>query len=374
MQKGKFHYSNLVILPMILCLILTLGGCTHLDKPNEIVSTSDTYLDWGKNPPMPSDRARHTIEGSHPFEWWYFDGHLDDGQTFVGVFLDPSFTTGKPGVAFSLYGKDWSKETRLLTLEKDEMKSSTDDVSVECPVGFVRRLDDKTYRVFWDVDGIQADFKLSTIAPGWMPHGKDGVNEDHLDFFWTVHQARNRIDGTLTANGITKKVTGIGYADHNWGRKPLNEITRKWIWGRILAGDYTIIYADVDYYDPAIKSRPLYIARNEEVIVGSGSPTVRQSDFVTHPVLKRHYPKQVDIEFNEGGVRADIHIRYKALVEEVDLLTVSNLNPVTQSIARNFVARPTYFRVMADFDGTITQNGKQDTISGECMYEIMGFQ
>jgi len=372
--KRKSRCLFKVIPAVVLCLFLSFAGCTHLDKPDEIVGTSDTYLDWGKNPPGSKDRARHTIEGKKPFEWWYFDGHLDDGRTFVGVFLDPNFTTGKPGVAFSLYGKDWSKQSRLLTLKDSEMTASKEDVNVECPAGFVRRLDDESYRVSWNVDGMQADLKLTTIAPGWMPHGADGVNEDHLDFFWTVHQARNRIEGTITENGVTKQVTGIGYADHNWGKKPLNEITRKWIWGRILAGEYTIIYADVDYYDPAVRSRPLYIARGSEVLVGAGSPTIRQSDFVTHPVLQRHYPRQVEIRFNEGGVKADIHIRYKALVEEIDLLTVSDLNGFTQWIARTFVARPTYFRVMGDFTGTITRDGKSDAISGECMYELMGFQ
>jgi hypothetical protein len=374
MQKRGTLGPSVAFQTIVLCLFLVLAGCTHLEKPTEIVGSSDTSIDWGKNPPDSKDRARHTIAGERPFEWWYFDGHLDDGRTFVGAFLDPSFTTGKPGVAFSLYGKDWSKQTRLLTLEDSEMTASADDVSVECPAGFVRRLDDKTYRVAWNMEGIQADFTLTTIAPGWMPHGGDGVNEYYLDFFWAVHQARNRVEGTLTVDGVKEHVTGIGYADHNWGRKSLNEITRKWIWGRILAGEFTIIYADVDYYDPAIKSRPLYIARNGEVIVGSGSPTIRQSDFVTHPALKRHYPRQVDIEYNEGGVQADIHMKCKALVEDVDLLTVSNLNPVTQWVARNFVARPTYFRVIADYDGTITQNGKQDRISGECIYELMGFQ
>jgi len=372
-KAGSYHGKGCIRF-LILSLAFCLGGCTHLERPKEIVGSSDTYIDWGKNPPGPADRAKHTIVGKRPFEWWYFDGHLDNGQTFVGVFLDPSFTNGKPGVTFSLYNKDWSKETRLLSLEGGEMKASKDDVAVECPVGFVRRLDDNTYHVLWDMEGIRADFRLFTTAPGWRPQGGDGVNEDNLDFFWTVHQARNRIEGTLTVGGVAEHVTGTGYADHNWGRKPLNEITRKWIWGRILAGEYTIIYADVDYYDPAIRSRPLYIARNDTVLVGSGSPTIRQTDFATHPVLKRHYPRQVEISFSEGDVRADIRIRQKALIEEVDLLTVSDLSRFTQWIARTFVARPTYFRVMADYEGSITQGGKRDKISGECMYEIMGFE
>jgi hypothetical protein len=299
---------------------------------------------------------------------------LDTGETFVGVFLDPSFTTGKPGVIFSLYKPNWEKETILKTIDSGQMITSTDDVDISCPYGFVKRIDDKNYHVQWNLDGLTADFMLTTLAPGWRPSGGDGVNEDNLDFFWTVHQAKNSIEGTLTKDGKTRHVTGIGYADHNWGKKPLNEITRKWVWGRILAGEYTIIYADVDYLDPSIKSRPLYIAKGDAVIVGTGSPTIRQWDFVTHPVLKRHYPRQISIDFSQNNVEAHIQIRLKALVEEVDLLTVSGLSNPIQWIARTFVARPTYFRFIADYDGIITENGTTTPFKGECLYEVMGFE
>jgi hypothetical protein len=359
---------------IIFILFCFATSCTHLDKPSEIINKNSTYIDWGKNPPPASDRARHTIIGKQPFEWWYFDGHLDTGETFVGVFLDPSFTTGMPGVAFSLYSPDWQKETILKTISSGQMITSTDDADISCPVGFVRRVDDRNYHVQWNMDGLTADFMLTTLAPGWRPSGGDGVNEDNLDFFWTVHQARNSIEGTITKEGKTRHVTGIGYADHNWGKKPLNEITRKWVWGRILAGDYTIIYADVDYLDPSIKSRPLYVAKGDTMIVGSGSPTIRQWDFVTHPVLRRHYPKQISIDFSQNNVEAHIQIRFKALVEDVDLLTVSGLSNPVQWIARTFVARPTYFRVIADYDGSITENGTTSPLKGECLYEVMGFE
>jgi hypothetical protein len=361
--------------PAILILVvLFLAGCTHIEVPDQTIGRSDAYIDWGKGPPGAEDRARHLIEGKRPFEWWYFDGHLDNGQTCVGVCLDPSFVSGKPEVTFSLYSPDWTRESYLRSLQPGEMKSSTDDVRVETPLGFVHRLDDKTYHVYWKLGGIEADFTLTEEAPGWRPSGGDGVNESHLDFFWTVHQARNHIEGTITKNGITTEVTGTGYADHNWGRKGLNEITRRWIWGRIIDDDYTIIYADVDYYDSSINSRPLYIAKNGTVIAGTGSPTIRQWDFETHPILKRYYPKRVSIDFDDDGVTTHIDITFKGLVENVDLLTVSGLGGFTQWLVRTFIARPNYFRVIADYEGTIETKDGKDTISGECLYEIMGFE
>jgi len=354
--------------------VFFFAGCTHIEVPHQIIGRSPAYIDWGKAPPGAEDRARHLIEGKRPFEWWYFDGHLDNGQIFVGVFLDPSFVSGKPEVTFSLYSPDWTRESYLRSLQPGEMKSSTDDVRVETPLGFVHRLDDKTYHIYWKIGGIEADFTLTEEAPGWRPSGGDGVNESHLDFFWTVHQARNHIEGTITKNGITTEVTGTGYADHNWGRKGLNEITRRWIWGRIIDDNYTIIYADVDYYDPSITSRPLYIARNGRVITGTGSPTIRQWDFETHPILKRYYPKRVSIDFDDDGVKVHIEITFKGLVENVDLLTVSGLGGIMQWFVRTFIARPNYFRVLADYEGTIESEGVTDRISGECLYEIMGFE
>jgi hypothetical protein len=359
---------------LIIALLFYTASCTHVSKPDELIGKSSTYLDWGKNPPSAKDRARHLIDGKRPFEWWYFDGHLDTGETFVGVFFDPTFTTGEPGVAFTLYGPDWKKQAILKPVSEEEMRASTQDVDISCPFGFVKRIDDKTYNVRWDMDGIIADITLTTLAPGWRPAGGDGVNEDHLDFFWTIHQAKNTIKGTISENGRTRQVAGTGYADHNWGKKPLNEITRKWVWGRILAGEYTIVYADVDYLDPSIESRPLYIAKGDTMIVGTGSPTIRQWDFVTHPVLKRHYPTRVSIDFSHEGVEAHIGIRYKALVEDVDLLTISGMSSLTQWIARTFVARPIYFRIIADYEGTIVEDGNVVPLRGECLYEVMGFE
>ena len=371
-------YRVLEMLPAIIfasLFIFTTSSCTHLPKPDESIGKSSQYINWGKAEPSAQDRARHVLTGKRPFEWWYFDGHLDTGETFVGVFFDPSFTNGKSAVTLSLYSPDWKKKFYAKILEAGEMKSSTEDVDIICPSGFVRRIDDKNYHVQWNMEGIAADFKFVMTAPGWTPAHKDGVNEDLLDFFWSVHQARNRIEGTITQNGQTRQVRGVGYADHNWGRKPFHEITRDWVWGRIFSDEYTIIFADVDYINPALNiARPLYIAKGDKIIVGTGSPTIRQWDFVTHPVLKRHYPRELSIDFVEGEVQAHLSIRFKALVEDVDLLTAAELNPFSQWIARTFIARPTYFRVIANYKGDIIEHGKVTPIEGECLYEIMGFE
>ncbi|MBC2717075.1 MAG: hypothetical protein HF978_17360 [Desulfobacteraceae bacterium] len=371
----NYSKSFLLFSAVFLAIVFALGACTYIAPPEQLVSQPDGYRDWGKTPPGPKDRARHHIDGEKPFEWWYFDGHLDNGQTFVGVFHVPNFVTGNIEAMFTLYTKDWVREEHIATLNPEEVDISYDDISIETPAGFVRRIDDKTYHVKWTIDDIDAEFKLTTFSEGWIPHEDGGrVNQPDMDFFWAVHQGRNTVNGTITRNGKTQTVSGVGYADHNWGKKPLNEITRKWIWGRIIAKDYTIIYADVDYYEPGLEIDLLYIAKGKKVIVGSGSPYIRQWDFETHPGLKRHYPNQVDIEFDSKDVSGKIFIKKKRLVEECDLLEIAGYNSFSQWIIKTFFARPIYFRVIADFEGSITTDGKTDTINGECLYEVMGFE
>ncbi|MDA8403125.1 MAG: hypothetical protein M0Z56_02865 [Desulfobacteraceae bacterium] len=359
---------------LITCILL-LTACTHLERPNQIISAPGTAKDWGTQAPCAKDRARHEIEGKKPFEWWYFDGHLDNGQVFVGVFQAPSFTTGKIEAIFSLYSADWTREDHIITLKPEDVEISKDDIHIETPAGFIRRIDDHTYHVRWAIDDIEAEFTLTTFAQGWIPVEENGkVNKPERDFFWAVHQGRNTIHGTITRNGKTEHVKGVGYADHNWGRKPLNEITKKWIWGRIIAKDYTIIYADVDYQEPDLVLNPLYIAKGDRMILGSGSPAIRQWDFETHPDLKRHYPRQVEISYDSKDVSVRIHMTKKRLVEEVDLVEIAGYRGVLNWLIRTFVARPSYFRIIADYEATITNGDCSDKISGECLYEVMGFE
>jgi hypothetical protein len=362
------------IMLISLLLVLATSACTHLPKPDERIGKSSKYLDGGKNQPNTQERARHTMAGKGSFEWWYFDGHLDTGETFVGVFYALSPKDEKSVVTFALYSPDFKKRSFVKSYKNGEMKFSKEDVDVIGPAGFVRRLDDKNYHVRWSMEDIEVDFQLTMTAQGWMPAGQDGINKNSLDFFWNIHQARNRFEGTITRDGQTRKVKGVGYADHNWGTKPLNEVARHWVWGRIFADDYTIVYADVDYIDPSINSRPLYIAKGETMIVGAGSPTVRQGDFVTHPVLKRHYPRQVSVDFAEGGVEAHLNIQFKALVEDIDLLASAELNPFSRWITRMFIARPAYFRIIAGYKGNINEHGKVTPLEGECLYEIVEFE
>ena len=62
----------------------------------------------------------------------------------------------------------------------------------------------------------------------------------------------------------------------------------------------------------------------------------------------------------------------RMLLENRDLIAETGLNPFKQWIARTFIARPAYFRIIADYEGTIVDGGVATPVKGECLYEIMG--
>ncbi|OPL15556.1 MAG: hypothetical protein AVO39_07605 [delta proteobacterium MLS_D] len=111
-----------------------------------------------------------------------------------------------------------------------------------------------------------------------------------------------------------------------------------------------------------------------DIILGTGTPTVTQEDFVLHPRLKRHYPRRITIYHSDGDSEVALTITLRNLAEEVDLLEDSGMNPFSQWITRTFVARPSYFRVSADFEGFVRRGNVKDRLSGECLYEVMIFE
>ncbi len=356
--------------------IILIAGCTGLPDPGPVIHEPCIAKDWGKAQPAPADMACHMLKEPHPFEWWYIDGHLDNGITFVGVFHLPSFVSGKPTVTFTLYWPDGRRTDYVRHFDQDEIKASCSDLNIETPAGFLKRLNSTTFHAVWRMDDVEADFVLTTEAPGWKPIEKSQTrkNSSSAGFWWVIHQAKNRIKGTLTVGGKKENVSGTGYADHNWGIKPLHEITKKWVWGRILAGDFTIIYADVEYRDSSVVSRPLYIAYKDRMILGTGGPEIRQLKFIMDPIQKRYYPSVVEIRHAGEDVSANIRIKMHKLMESVDLLEVAGYSLPLRWFIRTFIARPCYFRLMGVYDGEIFMDGRKNTIKGECIYEVMNFE
>ena len=333
--------------------------------------------DWGKKPPDLKDMAQHPAKSKDYFEWWYFDGELEDGRTFVIVFHGRDFIAGKPTILFSLYSENWSeKMMKFETLEPGQFKASAEDLLLETPVGFVRRISADKIQVNFEFNGDGADLLLTTTSPGWMPRGSGAIDDKKL-FFWTIHQAKNRIEGTIKAGNRTTVVSGSGYSDHNWGYQPIYKAAKSWVWGRIITEKYTIIYADVDLKNPGgpkgASYKPLYIAKDNKVLHGIGNPEISKSGYTYDKELGRSYPELIEINFvdEKEHTAVKIKIEKKELVEKIDLLEPKEFGKFVHKFVRTFITRPSYFRIVAEFEGYIQHENSKEEIAGTSLYEVM---
>jgi len=162
--------------------------------------------------------GRRTPKSDHTFEWWYFDGLLDDG-TVVVVWFGDNWFYGSHNRAVTIELTPPGKPTRRIMRTFEEPGSfSIDSADIKIgPHQFKGDLD--TYFIHVDpaeTGGVGCDLTLRRRVASYRP--ATGYIEAGKQFFaWLVPVPEGAVNGTLTADGVSREVTGSGYHDHNWG-------------------------------------------------------------------------------------------------------------------------------------------------------------
>ena len=182
------------------------------------------------------------------FEWWYFDAHLNDGSTLViGFYTKPvvdQVKTLSPYVSFSFNTPDGIHIAKMVPFPADLFSASKNSCDVQIGKNTFKG-DLHHYDIHSEMDNIAADIALEGTVPAWRPGtGFSYYGEHDEEFFaWLPSVPQGNVKATITAEGITKQYTGIGYHDHNWGNAPMLKLMHHWYWGRAKIGDYTVISA-----------------------------------------------------------------------------------------------------------------------------------
>jgi hypothetical protein len=191
------------------------------------------------------DGRRTTQDPSH-YEWWYFDGLLDDGTVIVAWLGDNwafgsrtrnvSLEVTPPGEVTRRFQKSYV-EPGFFSREKAEVRFG--------PHSFTGDL--ASYRIVVDAadsGGLGIDMVLRSLIAPWRP-GTGRVESQGLYFAWLVAVPNGSIEGTLTIDGAAREVRGSGYHDHNWGNVSPAAIMTSWWWGRAVVGDRTVIVSEL---------------------------------------------------------------------------------------------------------------------------------
>jgi hypothetical protein len=269
--------------------------------------------------------GRRTPRSADTFEWWYFDGLMDDGTVLVVWFGDNWFY-GSHKRAVSIELTPPGKPTRRVMRTFDEPGSfSADGADINIgPHRFKGDLD--TYSIHVDpaeTGGIGCDLTLRRRVASYRP-ATGYIEAGKRYFAWLVAVPEGAVTGTLTADGVTREVTGSGYHDHNWGNVSRAKLFDNWWWGRGRSGGHTIIAADI-HGKSAVggASIPLFFVGDEghvEVNAFGSDVSAIEGAPVRHPDPNHKRPIGSGIAFaTADGSRAEFKIS-DHLLKSADLL------------------------------------------------------
>jgi hypothetical protein len=191
------------------------------------------------------------------YEWWYFDAHLDDGSSLVITFYtkwmlhpkDPE----KPLITVDLNSPGQPEKHLMIHATPEQFSAAREACDVRVKDSYFRG-DLHTYQIRVVDESLTIDVELVGQVPAWRPgtgFTYFGEHDEHL-FAWLPAVPQGRATVTLTEKDTApRKLTGVGYHDHNWGDVVMSKLLNHWYWGRAQAGPYSIVashlYAEKAY-------------------------------------------------------------------------------------------------------------------------------
>ncbi len=200
--------------------------------------------------------------GKHPgfqTEWWYFTGNLDsepnDRWGFQLTFFRRSLLDGPSPRKSSWAVRDLYPAHFALTDVKNQRFFHTDLLSREGPGLAGAAHDDlNVYVKNWSVkrqgkaivlqarqEGYALDLRLVPAKPVVL-HGKSGFSrkgnaEGQASYYYSL--TRINVTGEITFQGVTHKVKGLAWMDHEFGSSILFEDQAGWDWFSLQLDDGT---------------------------------------------------------------------------------------------------------------------------------------
>ncbi len=331
-------------------------------------------------PLAPEEDGVHIdIRRKGTYEWWYFDAHMETGQTIVVFFYAANPNPGaggKPGIEIVLLRPDGRKTQMFVPCSKSDFIASRTGADVKIGGSYLKAQQSPgelpVYEVHVKEEGLGCHLTFKAEVNGWKPgtgisqFGKMGT------FAWVVPFARASVEGTIVDGDRILQVRGVGYHDHNWLDFPFQKVIDYWMWGRIYSQHYTVSYAFIQcngkVRNHAVKV--LMMADGREVILSTGEFEFAKENYEYYPKAKHSYPRRITISVpNELKVGLGV----RKILEGQDML--ENFSLPLRLIARYLLRlRPGYFRLESDFEIEVTRSGVSNRERGTALHEIVLFR
>ena len=304
------------------------------------------------------------------YEWWYFDGHLDDGSMIVPAFIIQIDENNRinPQVTFN-YADNQNRIEKTILFKAGEFESTKDQCDVKISNNYFRGKGLDEYEIFLDPvhnKGWGFDLKIKRNVPSFRPG--TGYWEASGDYFaWFCAIPSGTIEGTITKAGKIVKVKGNGYHDHNWGNVPMSKILSDWYWGRAEINGLTVVTANVRFKEETGgKETPLvYITKGENVLLNANNEELSflSGHKVQHPETGKTYNSDAMYIYEKGKEKTIIRLNGGDKI--VAYTSVEWENPGWETKYLRFAA-------IANLD--LNLNGVRSIAEGLATLEIMDFK
>lgn len=256
---------------------------------------------------LPEDDAYHGPYAIPTAEWWYFDAIFNNGYALhAGITIYSIYDQGLLRYTIEIYKNEkilvrdsamtiflpflTSKERPTIVF-KDKVEMSLDEESFKKEKKWV-------YRLHMEIDQNGVDLLYIGTTEGWKCEGKrEG---------WVVPLPKAVVHGELKIDGLTIKVKGFGYHDHNWNYTFLTGIESKgWFWGRINGKTLSITWAKIrNRYANDAKLAILNVDMDGYTGIDQRNISISASKFVI--IDGQRVPSRINIIIKSKDVKANL--------------------------------------------------------------------
>lgn len=300
------------------------------------------------------DDGRHFYDTQDYYEWWYFDGHFDNGYTCaVGYHFPLGHAKPRvPALYICIFTPEGEDISVLKAVDAVKCTASSEKCDVRLGNHFAIQEGD-TYHISAMSKRAGADLVFRRKLPGWKPLGKDYYYDNGTEKHgWLVPLPRAEVEGTIYIQGEAIAVKGLGYHDHNWGNVDMHDSLQRWFWGRFHHPDYTMIYY---YHYPARQGEAdesrFYLAKGDKPILTPSKFSIKSTGELHDEVYHKSMPRDIEIAAGENDVQFKCNIYGKGLSTRSEMLYGA---PWPQY----------YWRLVAEYTAEVTVGGKTDKIKG----------
>ncbi|MCP4537262.1 MAG: carotenoid 1,2-hydratase [Chloroflexi bacterium] len=351
------------------------------------------FPDGAQTPPFdPAEDGDHYQPDPNFFEWWYFDVAFEDGSYLVAILHSSLYNAAdhKPTLDLRYYPAEGPPVVAIARFDRSAYRATSDRCHVR--IGDCVAVDEgDRYRLSLHHELMTAELTFWPQLPGWKAGTghlfADQASGHHFD--WVVPLPRARVEGTLTVNGQQRTVAGVGYHDHNWGNLYLPAAFSYWTWGRVLAGDWTVIFGDVVGRGKAPPHvTPFMLARGDEILLATDRIQVNGKGLTREPRTGAGYYHRLHLTTLDGmPVRLTLTVRQT--IEALDFAAPRSLlarqrhlrgaaevafylaqrAPGVGRLAAWLLGKGSYLRLEADYRLDLPDHDVVET--GQALYEVM---